>query len=445
MVGTGGSSSPVTRYARSGDEHVAYQAVGSGPPLVLVADWFGHLDTRWEWPPYAHALRRLASFSRLVVFDKRGTGLSDPVVAGGLPGLEDWMDDVRAVIDDEGAERVDIVGVGAGAPMVLQFAATHPQRVDRLVLVNAYARLLRAADYPAGIPDTLRDRILAELYTDPGPATVLAGASGDPHFLAWWQRFQRQSVSPGIAAAMRRMMFDVDVRQVLASIQSPTLVLHRASDDWIRPAHGRYLAEHIADARFVELAGDEDLFFQGDVDGLLDCVEDFLRGARRPVDVDRVLATILFTDLVDSTRLASEIGDRRWRILLDDHDAIVGRAVDEHGGRKVKATGDGILALFDGAARAVRCAAAVRDELRGIGLQVRAGVHAGEVERRHDDIGGIAVHTAARIMGAAGAGEIVASRMVRDLVAGSGLVFIDLGPAQLKGIDGELELFRVAL
>ena len=437
-------SIPVTRYAKSGDVHVAYQVEGSGPPLVLVADWFGHLDTRREWPPYAHALRRLASFSRLIGFDKRGTGLSDPVPTGRLPSLEDWVDDVRAVIDDVADERVDLIGVGAGAAMVLQFAAMHPTRATRLVLINASARLLRADDYPAGFPEHLRDRILAAAYTDPEVASVLAGSSGAEAFRAWWARYQRQSVSPGVAAAMRRMLFEIDVRSVLPSIQAPTLVLHRRDDEWIRPAHGRYLAAHIPHAQFEILDGDEDLFFQGDVDGLIDRIELFLSGEHRPVQIERVLKSILFTDLVDSTHQAASHGDRRWGILLDSHDAIVRRAVTTHGGSEVKSTGDGVLALFDGPARAVRCAASIRDDLGAIGLRVRAGVHVGEIEQRPNDVGGIAVNVASRIMDSASAGEIVVSRVVRDLVAGSGLAFVELGAHQLKGLPEPVELLRVA-
>jgi class 3 adenylate cyclase len=434
--------SPAIRYARSADVHVAYQVLGSGPPLVLAADWFGHLDTRWEWPPYARALRKLASFSELIVFDKRGTGLSDPVDTGRLPSLEDWMDDVRAVLDDAGIGRSDLIGVGAGAVLVLLFAAIHPHRVERIVLVNAFARLRRDHDHPAGFPPELAERILARSYTEPTDADVIGGSDRNAPFRAWWARYQRHSVSPGAALAMRRMMFDLDIRSVLPSVQAPTLVLHRRDDAWIRVDHGRHLAEHISGATLVELDGDEDLFFQGDADELLGHVEQFLHGVRQPVEVDRVLATVLFTDLVDSTPLAVRLGDRRWTRLLDDHDAIIDRAVAAHRGERVKHTGDGVLAVFDGAARAVRCAAAIRDGLDEIGLAMRAGLHAGEIERRGDDIGGIAVHVAARVMGLAGAGEIVVSRLVHDLVAGSGIDFVELGPHDLRGVPGELTVFR---
>jgi class 3 adenylate cyclase len=438
-------SSPATRYARTGEVHVAYQRTGSGPPLVLVADWFGHLDTRWEWPAYAYALDRIGMFSEVIAFDKRGTGLSDPVAASRLPDLEDWMDDVRAVLDDVGVERADVMGVGAGGAMVLLFAAAHPHRVGRLVLVNAYARLRRDDDYPAGFPPHVVERILARSYIGDGEATVISGTSGQPAFHAWWQRYQRHAVSPGVAAAMRAMMFDVDVRAVLGSIQAPTLVAHRRDDGWIRVGHGRYLAEHIPRAELVELEGDEDLFFQGDVDELVGRIEHFLHGVRHPAEVDRVLATVLFTDLVDSTVLAARLGDQRMRHVLDDHDTIIDRLVHVHRGYRVKRTGDGVLATFDGAARAIRCAAAIRDDLRAIGLHVRAGLHAGEIEQRGDDVGGIAVNVAARIMSGAAADEIRVSRVVRELVAGSGLEFVELGASQLRGVPGDWELYAAAV
>jgi class 3 adenylate cyclase len=329
--------------------------------------------------------------------------------------------------------------------MAMQFAATRPTRVSQLVLVNAFARLLRDDDYPAGYPEHLRDRILASAYTDATPAAVLAGATAEPEFFEWWRRFQRHSVSPGVATTMRRMIFDIDVRPVLASIQAPTLVVHRRGDEWVRVDHGRYLAEHIAGARLEELDGNEDLFFQGDTDTLLDIVEDFLGATHRPIDVGRVLATIVFTDLVDSTAQASAHGDRRWRILLDGHDAVVHDCLGDFGGEQIKSTGDGVLAVFDGPARAVRCVSAIRRGLAGIGLRMRAGVHVGEIERRGSDVGGIAVNAARRICDSAENDEIVVSRVVRDLVAGSGLGFIPLGSRDLKGLPEPVELFGAAL
>lgn len=442
---TGLTNGPTeTNYARVGGAYVAYQVLGSGRPLVLVADWFGNLDAVWEWPPYAHALRRLASFSRLILFDKRGVGLSDPLATLALPGLEDWLDDVNGVMDTVGVPSATLMGVGSGGPLCLHVAAAYPGRVDRLVLVNSYARLLRADDYSPGYPLRLRDRILAMAYTEETPARILRGAEDDD-FIRWWKRYQRQSVSPSTAAAMRSMMFDVDVRSVLSSVRAPTLILHRSDDEWIRVDHGRYLADHIAGSTFLELDGGEDLFFHGNVDQVLDAIGAFVTGMHTQPTGDRVLATILFSDLVGSTDLAADLGDQRWRVLLDDHDAIVARHIAQAKGRLVKTTGDGVVALFDGPGRAIRCAAAMRDELRSIGLRIRSGIHAGEIELRNADIGGIAVHIAARVMGIGGADQILVSRTVRDLVTGSGFVFIAHGTHVLKGVPDEWDLYEVAI
>lgn len=435
---------PDTTYAQLNGSHIAYTVTGRGPPLVLVADWFGHIDGMWDWPPYAHALRRLASFCTLIVFDKRGVGLSDPLPMLALPGLEEWMEDVAAVLDAADVASAALMGVGAGGSMCMSFAAARPERVDRLVLVNSYARLLRADDYPAGYPERLRDAVLARAYTDDGAARVLRGAE-DADFARWWKRYQRLAVSPSTAAAMRSMMFDVDVRGVLSSVRVPTHVVHRTGDEWIRIDHGRYLADHIEGATFTELDGSEDLFFQGDVDALMDHVESFVTGERRQTPPDRVLATVLFTDLVGSTDLAAQLGDKRWRVLLDDHDAIVDRYITQSNGRLVRTTGDGMIALFDGPGRAIRCAAGLRNELRSLGLRVRTGIHAGEIELRNDDVGGIAVHIAARVMGLADAGQILVSRTVRDLVTGSGFVFIPRGTHDLRGVPNAWEIYEAAV
>lgn len=433
-----------TRYTVVDGSHVAYQELGSGPPVVLVADWFGHLDGMWDWPPYAHMLRMLAMFSRLILFDKRGVGLSDPLPTLGLPGVTEWMEDVNAVMDAVGVETATLMGVGAGGPMCLSVAAAYPQRVDRLVLVNSYARLLRAPDYPAGYPGHLRDRVLAQSYTDDTPARVLRGADDDD-FVRWWQRYQRMAVSPSTAAAMREMIFEVDVRPLLATIRVPTLVLHRVDDEWVRIAHGRFLADHIEGATLVELDGGEDLFFHGDVTPLIDAVGSFVTGGRVEQPATRRLVTILFTDVVGSTELAASVGDQQWRVLLDQHDTIVNRHIARCNGRYVNGTGDGLLAVFDGPGQAIRCAAAMRDELRSIGLSVRTGIHAGEVEMRNDDIGGIAVHIAARVMDLGAADQIVVSRTIRDLVTGSGFVFVPQGSHVLKGVPDQWEIYEVAI
>ena len=433
---------PETRYALIGDAHIAYQVCGDGPPIVLIADWFGHVDAMWEWPPYAHALRRLAAFGRLIVFDKRGVGLSDQLPNLTLPGLAEWMEDVGAVLDAVDLPSAALIGVGAGAAMSLAFAAAHPARVDRLVLVNAYARLLRANDYPPGYPPRIRDRVLDMTYTEEQPATILRGGE-DPAFLRWWRRFQRQSVSPSTASAMREMMFETDVRVALPAIACPTLIIHRRDDEWIRVDHGRYLAAHIRGAQFIELPGSEDLFFHGDADGLIDEIEKFVTGNRVDSGRERTLATILFTDLVDSTSIASRVGDMRWRVLLDDHDAIVERQIAQAGGRLVKSTGDGILGLFSSPSAAIQCAFSMRAELASIGLDARMGIHAGEIELRSHDVGGIAVNIAARVMALGGTGQILVSRTVRDIVTGSRFEFVERGRHELKGVHEPWDIFEV--
>jgi class 3 adenylate cyclase len=435
---------PETRYARHAGFHIAYQVVGDeGIDIVLAADWFSNVELVWDGIAMAHALTRLASFARLVVFDKRGVGLSDPVPVSGLPTLEDWIEDVRAVMDDAAIKRAALIGVGAGGPMVMQFAATHPHRVSALALINTYARLARGPDYEAGIPDAIRDRILEVPYTDERAANVLAGDSSDEAFRSWWRRYQRHSVSPATAEVMRRMIFDIDVTSVLAAIQAPTLVLHRRDDPWIRVAHARYIAETIPDARLVELPGNEDLYFLGDADGLLDEVEEFLTGTPPAARSDRVLATMLFTDIVESTSTASRLGDRRWHVVMDQHDDLVRRTVERFRGRMVVPTGDGMLALFDGPGRAVGCASSIRDQLGALHLVIRAGVHTGEVEVRGDDVTGIAVNVAARIAAIGRRGEILVSSTVRDLVSGSGLSFTDRGSHALKGVPEPWRLFQL--
>ncbi len=406
-----------TRYARSGDTHVAYRIVGGGPlDLVLVGDWFGHVEAAFDEPSLAGSLDRLGSFSRLLIFDKRGVGLSDPVPLDTLPALDDWMDDIRAVMDDAGSDRAALLGVGAGGAMAMTFAASHPERVSALVLVNTYARLLRADDYPWGYTPAVRDRILEQSYADFTQFTdALSGTEpGDPRFSERWARYLRLSASPKTADVMRRMS-----------------------------EHGRYLAERIASARYVELEGAEDLFFRGDADALLDEVQEFLTGVRPVPDSSRLLATILFTDIVGSTERASELGDHRWRVLLDQHDALVRGQLERYRGNEVDTAGDSFLATFDGPARAVHCACSIRDELRGIDLDIRAGVHVGEIEQRGTDIGGITVHIGARVEALAAPGEVLATRTVKDLVAGSGIAFTDRGNHRLRGVPDEWQLYSV--
>ncbi|MEY2590691.1 MAG: hypothetical protein QOJ67_2675 [Acidimicrobiaceae bacterium] len=435
---------PDIQYARNDDRHVAYQVVGDGPlDVVLVADWFGNVELMWDGAAFADALNRLAAFCRLLVFDKSGIGLSDPVSLDGLPTLEDWIDDVRVVMDDADSKSAALIGVGAGGPMVMQFAAMHPHRASAVVLINSYARLSRADDYLHGIPDHLRDQILEDSYLDGSSIDFLTGGDADAAFRAWWARYQRQSVSPRTAEVMRRMMFEVDVRSVLTMVQAPTLVLHRRDDPWIRVAHGRYLADHIPDARLEEVPGAEDLFFLGDTDVLFDEVEAFVTGARPPLRTDRTLATLLFTDLVDSTATAAELGDLQWTKLLDQHDRVVRDCLEHFRGRVVTPTGDGVVATFDGPGRAINCAIAIRDELSMIGLRVRSGIHTGEIVVREREIAGIAVHLGARIGALAESGEVLVSSTVRELVAGSGISFHDRGQRALKGIPDEWHVYAV--
>jgi class 3 adenylate cyclase len=435
--------SPVD-YAESSGGFVAYRAVGDAPPdLVLVSDWFSHVGALWDvGSPFRPVLDRLSSFGRLITFDKRGVGLSDPVPLQTLPTLEDWVDDVRTVLDDLGVERATIIGKGSGGPMAALFAATHPDRVSGVVLINAWARLGEDDDFPLGVPEHLQEMMLESAYMPSASVRMLAGEPISPHVEAWWQAYVRNAASPSTSLTMRRWLFSVDVRGALPAVQCPTLVMGRR-DAWIGAEHGRYLAARIPRARFVELPGAADFLFTGDTESLLAEIEQFVTGRVAEPVATRVLATVLYTDLVDSTGHATRLGDRRWRQLLDRHDEVVRHALAVGSGREIKATGDGFVATFDGPARAIRCAAAVRSQLGALGLEMRAGLHAGEMELRGDDIGGIAMHIGARIESLAEPGEILVSRTVRDLVAGSGLQFVSRGEHQLKGIPDTWEIYAL--
>jgi class 3 adenylate cyclase len=439
---------PETRYARLGPDRLAYQVLGQGPPdLVFVMGAYSHVDVVWEDPQMALFLRRLASFCRLIRFDRRGTGASDPLPSPQLPPWEAFTQEVVAVMDAASSQRAALLAAGPQAgPMALFFAGTKPERTGALILADATARYLVDDDYPIGFPPEAVEAMIAraqELWgTEAFAGTYTPGRAGDQRFLRWSARLERAIASPRVVRASLRALLEVDVRALLPLIHAPTLVLHHRDFAFLSVEHGRYLAEHIPGAQLVELAGDLPLFWD-QPDRVLTVVEEFLVGAGRAVEPTRVLATVLFTDIVGSTARAEELGDRRWRELLDVHDELAGRLVERWGGRLVKSTGDGILATFDGPGRAIGCAAAIGEELRGIGVQLRAGLHIGEVELRGDDVGGIAVHIAARVMDAAGAGEIVVSRTVRDLVAGSDVVLRDLGSRRLKGVEGNWELFAV--
>jgi pimeloyl-ACP methyl ester carboxylesterase len=420
--------------------------VGEGPrDLVVVPGFVSNLELAWEHPPYERFMQRLSAFARVIVFDKRGSGLSDPVDRAAT--IEERNDDIRAVMDAVGSERADLFGMSEGANMAGVFAASFPERVSALVLYGPYARATPAEGFPWGIPKEIR-----EIATrDPEEETWGVGLSlallapsrlQDEALVRWWGRFERQSMSPAMALEIIRLNMEVDIRAVLSSIQMPTLVIH-CTDDVIPVLGARWLAEQIPDAQFVELPGDEHWPWVTNPDPGVDEVEQFLTGVRHEHEPDRVLTTILFTDIVESTERAAALGDTRWRDLLQQHDRLVRRELDRHRGREVKTLGDGVLATFDGPARGIGCARAICEQAPTIGVEVRAGLHSGEVDLRDGDVGGIAVHIGARVAGLAESGEVLVSSTVKDLVVGSALTFADRGAHSLKGAPGEWRLYAV--
>ena len=438
-------AAPTTRYVRSGDANIAYQVVGAGPfDLIWVPGWISNVEVSWEIPEYARFLSRLASFSRLILFDKRGTGLSDGVSIEHLPHLEQRMDDVRAVLEAAGSESAAVFGASEGGNLSLLFAATYPERVRALVLAAVYAKRTWSPDYPWAPTPEERARHRAELERnwagDMDLATMAPGALRDPALLRRVTTFFRRSASPGAASALIRMNTDIDTRSILPTITTPTLVLSRTGDRDVSVEEERWIAGQIPGSTFVELPGDDHLPWLGDTDGLLDEVEAFLTGARPRPDPHRWLATVLVTDIVDSTARAAALGDRHWHDLLERHHALVRRELDRYGGTEVDTAGDGFFATFDGPARAVRCASAIVDAVRELGLEVRAGVHTGEVEGGDGAVRGIAVHIGARVAHEAGPGEVLVSSTVKDLVVGSGLRFRAWGTTELKGVPGEWTL-----
>jgi class 3 adenylate cyclase len=438
------SATPETRYAKSGDVNIAYQVMGDGPfDLVLISGFVSHLDLDLEEPRMAYFLGRLASFSRLIRFDKRGTGLSDR--PGGLPDLETRMDDVRAVMDAVGSERAALLGYSEGGPMCCLFAATYPERTSALVIYASYAKRQDPDDdYPWASSSSERRAYAEQMERDWGVDADLGSMApnADAALRAWWARRARAAASPAAARDLVLMNSLIDTRAVLPTIRVPTLVLHRSGDRDSRVEEGRYLAEHIPGARFVELAG-EDHFVSIDADQIVDEVEEFLTGTRPARAPDRVLATVLFTDIVGSSERASELGDRAWGELLAAHHALVRRELERFQGREVDTAGDGFLATFDGPARAVRCAYAIQQSVSELGLEIRAGLHTGEVELADGKVTGIAVHTGARVAALAEAGEVLVSSTVKDLVAGSELEFEEHGTHELKGV-GEWRLYAVS-
>jgi class 3 adenylate cyclase len=439
---------PETRYAKSGDIHIAYQVFGQGRvDLVFVAEFWNSIEAMWEQPEYRRCLERLGSFARVICFDQRGTGSSDPVSLAELPTLEVWADDVIAVMEAAGSSQAALLGSGGGGAVCMVFAATFPERVRSMALVNTTARYTQAPDYPWGTSPEFEARIEKELEFGWGRGVLLEtvgpSVAGDPAFRTWWSRYQRLGSTPGVVRATRHMLQQLDVRDVLPSIGVPTLVIHRIDNRLTDVRHGRFLGEHIPGARYVELPGDDYLWFVADAEAVLDEIEEFLTGSRPTRGSDRVLATVLFTDLVGSTERAATIGDAAWRELRAAHDAVVRAELARHRGREIDTAGDGFLATFDGPARAVRCACAIRDGVRPLGLQMRAGLHTGEVELDGERVAGIAVHIGARVAALAEPGQVLASGTVRDLVAGSGISFEEGGTYELKGVPGEWRLFAV--
>jgi pimeloyl-ACP methyl ester carboxylesterase len=436
---------PDVSYADSDGIAIAWKAIGDGPrDLVYVPGFVSHLEVVWDHPLAQRFVRRLTRFSRLILYDKREQGLSDRT--GRPPTLEQSMDDLHAVLDAAGSRRATLVGASEGGPMAALFAATYPERVARLVLIGSYARLLAAPGYEIGMSRETLDRFADALHDEWGSDRILRPfvPDADAATREWGRRTLRSASSPAGARSLMQLYYDLDVRHVLPAIQAPTLVLHRAGDRVSPVALGRYIAEHVPAARFVELSGAVHVPYVGEQDDLLDEIEEHVTGTRPVREPDRVLATVLFTDICSSTERAAELGDARWRSVLTEHDRLVRAEVERRRGRLVKSTGDGALATFDGPARAIEGATAIRDAIAELGLEVRAGLHTGECELIGDDVGGIAVHIGARVAATARPGEIRVSRTVADLVAGSGLRFEDRGEHALKGVPGSWQLLAVA-
>lgn len=435
-------------YARSGNVSIAYQVTGDAPnDFVYVPGWVSNIEVMWEDPGLARFLTSLASFSRLITFDKRGTGLSDAVAVDELPTLEVRMDDLRAVMDAAGSEKATIFGHSEGGNMCILFAATYPDRTDGLILTGSYAKRIRSPEYPwAPTPDERLAHIeeVERSWGDPGQVEYYAPSrAGDPAFRAWVQRYLRLSASPRAAVALLRMNSQIDVTSILPSIRVPTLLLYRVDDQDVKVEEGRYIASQIPGAKLVELPGADHFFWAGDPRPLIQEIEEFVTGHRTTQDRDRVLATVLFTDIVESTRIASALGDQAWRDLLSRHNSLVRSELDRWRGNEVKTAGDGFLATFDGPARAIRCARAISEAVASLGLEVRCGLHTGEIEVMDSDVAGVAVHIGARIAALASPQEVLVSRTVKDLVAGAGFQFEDKGVHTLKGVTDTWDVYAL--
>jgi class 3 adenylate cyclase len=439
---------PKTHYAKSGDVHIAYQVVGEGPSdLVLIHGWISHLEYQWEDPALARFLDRLASFSRLIIFDKRGTGLSDRVAESALPTLEQRMDDIRAVMDAAGSSRAAMFGLSEGGPLSTLFAATYPARTAALIMYGAYAKWIRADDYPWA-PTREEHEAACEAFerhwgTPIGLQTFAPSVFSDERAREWWAHYMRVSASPAAGVTLYRMNVEVDIRAILPTIRVPTLILHRSGDRLIPCQAGRYIAGQIPAAKFVELPGDDHIAWIGNTDPLLAEIQEFLTGERPVIEADRVLATVLFVDIVQSTQRATAIGDSRWRDLVNHYQQQVGKEVARFRGRVVNTAGDGVFAIFDGPARAINCARAVREVVGALGLAIRCGIHTGECVIQGNDVAGIAVHIGARVAARANPGEILISSTVKDLIAGSRVECLERGAHVLKGVAGRWRLFAV--
>jgi pimeloyl-ACP methyl ester carboxylesterase len=440
------TSVPETRYVKSGDVHIAYQVIGNGPTdLVFVPGFVSNVQAVWDFTEHANFLRRLASFCRLIIFDKRGTGMSDR--GSQLFSLEQRMADVQAIMDDVGLERAALFGISEGGPMSILFAASYPQRTAGLIVYGSYAKRSWAPDYPFGWKEerwkVVLDNIDRHWGTPEGVNLSMWAPSitHDEQVSARATAYFRAAASPGAVLAVMNMNREIDVRHVLPSVHVPTLILHRVDERVLDIEHARYLAQHIPQARLVELPGIDHMPWIGDSEAIVQEMEEFLTGARQIPEPERVLATVLFTDIVESTERAAAIGDRKWRELLESYQSVVREQLGRFRGREIDTAGDGFLASFDGPARAIRCAAAVRERSRSLGMEIRAGLHTGECEVMGEKLGGIAVHIGSRVAGKAAPGEIVVSQTVRDLVAGSGLSFAERGAHALKGVPGEWRLY----
>ncbi len=436
-----------TRYAKSGELNIAYQVFGEGDvKMVFIPGWASNVENIWTLPEFAEFAGKLAQFARVILLDRRGTGLSDPVV--NPPTLEERMDDVRAALDAAGWERAVIWGVSEGGPMAMMFAATYPDRVPALLLYGTYARFSRAEDYPHGIPPKANEKWLGSIESTWGTGELsrsfAPSRAADPAEMRILAQLERLAMSPGTARKLFTLTTQIDVRHVLPAIRVPTLILHRVQDQPVNVGHARYLAERIVGAKYVELPGQDHMPFMGDMDALLGEVREFLTGERAAPEMDRILTTILFCDIVDSTRRAAELGDHEWKRVLSRFYAVADGKLQHFRGRKLDTAGDGLFAAFDGPARAARCGVALVEAVQALGLRLRVGVHTGECEVLGDKYSGIAVHLGARVASAAEPGQVLVTSTVKDLVVGSGIHFEDLGLRTLKGVPDEWRLYRLA-